>query len=48
MSGKAWQGRIEVDASTGMRQLQISVPVLDAGKPIGSLVVGLSTAVLSD
>lgn len=48
MSGKTWQGRIEIDTSTGMRQLQISVPVLDAGKPIGSLVVGLSTAVLSE
>ncbi len=47
MSGKTWQGRIELDESTGLRQLQIAVPVLDNGQPIGSLVVGLSTAVLS-
>lgn len=42
MSGKSWQGKIEVDESTGYRQIQISVPVLDGGKPIGSLVVGLN------
>lgn len=48
MAGKSWQGRMEFDASTGLRQIQISVPVLDAGKPIGSLVVGLSTAVFSE
>lgn len=47
MSGKTWQGRIELDESTGLRQLQVAVPVLDNGQPIGSLVVGLSTAVLS-
>jgi hypothetical protein len=42
MSGKNWQGEIEVDASSGVQQVQISVPVLDGGKPIGSLVVGLA------
>lgn len=31
----------------GLRQLQVAVPILDQGQPIGSLVVGLSTAVLS-
>lgn len=46
MSGKNWQGEVEVDASTGARQIQISVPVLDGGKPIGSIVVGISLAKL--
>lgn len=41
MSGKTWQGNVEVDESTGLRQIQVSVPVLDGDKPIGSLVVGL-------
>ena len=36
------QGEVEVDESTGLQQVQIAVPVLDGGKPIGSLVVGLS------
>lgn len=42
MSGKSWQGTVEVDESSGVQQLQVAVPVLDGGKPIGSLVVGLS------
>lgn len=46
MTGKSWQGPVEVDESTGLQQLQISVPVLDGGKPIGSLVVGLSLSKL--
>jgi hypothetical protein len=41
MTGKTWQGAVEVDDSTGIRQIQVSVPVLDGDKPIGSLVVGL-------
>jgi len=41
MAGKSWQGEVEVDASSGVQQIQISVPVLDGDKPIGSLVVGL-------
>lgn len=41
MAGKTWQGKVEVDESTGLQQVQISVPVMDEGKPIGSLVVGL-------
>ncbi len=47
MTGKAWQGPIEVDESSGQQQLQIAVPVLDGGKPIGSLVVGLSLTKLA-
>jgi hypothetical protein len=42
MSGKPWQGSVGVDESTGLQQLQVAVPVLKDGKPIGSLVVGLS------
>lgn len=47
MSGKTWQGAVEVDESTGLQQVQVAVPVIDGGKPIGSLVVGLSLAKLS-
>jgi hypothetical protein len=46
MSGKTWQGPVEMDESTGLQQIQIAVPVLDGGKPIGSLVVGLSLSKL--
>jgi hypothetical protein len=47
MAGKTWQGQIEVDASSGVQQIQVAVPVMDGGKAIGSLVVGLSIAKLS-
>lgn len=46
MTGKNWQGAVEVDDSTGLRQVQVSVPVLDDGKAIGSLVVGLDLSKL--
>ena len=46
MSGKIWQGEVEVDESSGLQQVQVAVPVLDGGKPIGSLVVGLSVGML--
>ena len=46
MAGKVWQGAVEVDESTGLQQVQVGVPVLEGGKPIGSLVVGLSLAKL--
>lgn len=42
LAGKVWQGEPEVDESTGVKQLQVAVPVLDGDKPIGSLVIGLS------
>jgi hypothetical protein len=48
MAGKAWQGPVEVDESTGLQQVQVAVPVLDGGKPVGSLVVGLSLAKLGN
>jgi hypothetical protein len=46
MSGKTWQGAVEVDESTGLQQVQIAVPILDEGKPIGSLVIGISVSKL--
>jgi hypothetical protein len=46
MSGKTWIGPIEVDESDGQQQVQVAVPVLDAGKPIGSIVVGLKVSQL--
>lgn len=48
MAGKTWQGSVEVDESSGQQQIQVAVPVLDAGKPIGSLVVGLSITKLKE
>ena len=42
MTGKTWQGAVEVDESSGLQQLQVAVPVLKDGQPVGSLVVGLS------
>jgi hypothetical protein len=47
MTGKTWQGPVEVDESTGTQQVQVAVPVKDGGKVIGSLVVGLSVDKLS-
>lgn len=46
MTGKTWQGPVEIDESTGLQQVQVGVPVLDGDKPIGSLVVGLSLSKL--
>ncbi len=46
MSAKTWQGQVEVDESSGVQSVQIAVPVMDGGKPIGSLVVGLAIAKL--
>ena len=46
MTGRPWQGQVETDDSTGVQQIQIAVPVLDGGKAIGSLVVGLSVSKL--
>lgn len=46
MKGKNWQGKVEVDESTGVRQVQVGVPVLDGDKAIGSIVVGINIAAL--
>jgi len=42
----AWQGRPEFDESAQTYQIQISVPVLADGSPIGALVVGVSLSQL--
>jgi len=47
MTGKIWQGPVEIDESSGQQQLQVAVPVLDGTQAIGSLVVGLSLTKLS-
>ncbi len=46
MTGKTWVGPVELDESTGLQQVQVGLPVLDGGTPIGSIVVGLSVAAL--
>jgi hypothetical protein len=46
MAGKTWIGSIEIDESTGIQQIQISFPVLDEKKPVGSIAVGLALAKL--
>jgi hypothetical protein len=47
MSGRTWQGEVEVDESSGLQQVQVAVPVLDGRKPIGTLVVGLNIGKLA-
>jgi hypothetical protein len=42
MSGKEWQGPVELDDSTGIKQLQVAVPIFEGSTPIGALVVGLN------
>ncbi len=46
MNNKSWTGKVETDESTGSLNIQVSVPVLDGGKPIGSLCVGFAVAKL--
>ncbi len=42
MAGKTWIGEVEIDASSGQQQIQIGIPVMDQGKPIGSIVIGFN------
>lgn len=46
LAGEVWVGDVEVDESTGQQQIQVSVPVLDNGKAVGSFVVGFSVSKL--
>ena len=46
MAGKTWIGKPENDASTGLSQVQFALPILDAGQPIGSLVIGVALSKL--
>lgn len=41
-AGQYWQGKPELDDSSQMYNVQVSVPVVDVGKPIGVLVVGVN------
>jgi hypothetical protein len=41
-SGKSWQGQPEFDESAQAHQIQVSVPVVSGGKPVGVLVVGIN------
>jgi hypothetical protein len=40
MAGQKWIGDLEIDQSTQQLQVQGSFPVLENGKPIGSMVLG--------
>lgn len=45
MQGKNWTGEVELDESTGIKQIQVSFPVFDEEKKsIGSIVFGLDVA----
>ncbi len=46
MAGRTWIGPVEVDESTGQQEVQVGLPVLDGGKPIGSVVFGLAVSKL--
>lgn len=46
MSGKTWIDVPALDESSGKVTVQISFPVLDGGKPIGSIVIGLDVSKL--
>jgi hypothetical protein len=46
VSGKVWQGKPELDDGGKFTEIQISVPVLSEGKPVGVLVIGINGAKL--
>jgi hypothetical protein len=46
MAGKTWTDVPALDESTGKVTVQVSFPVLDGGKPIGSIVIGLDVSKL--
>jgi hypothetical protein len=46
MAGRIYYGPVEVDESSGQQQIQVGVPVLDGGRPIGSIVIGLPVSKL--
>ncbi len=41
MSGRTFIGPPKMDESTGVSEIQVGLPVMDGGKPIGSIVFGL-------
>ena len=46
MSGKTYIGPVTMDESAGLQEIQVGLPVLDGGKPIGSVVVGINVSKL--
>lgn len=42
MTGKTYIGPIALDESSGQQVIQVGLPVLDNGKSIGSVIVGIS------
>ena len=46
MTGKIWFGEVEVDESTGVQAIQVSIPILEGAKPIGSIVFGFNVSKL--
>lgn len=45
-TGKTWQGPPELDVITEAQHVQIAVPVLASGKPVGVLIVGINLSKL--
>jgi hypothetical protein len=41
-AGTPWQGKAEFDESSQVYAIQISVPVIAEGKPVGALVIGVN------
>ena len=46
MLGKVYQGPLVVHPATGILQLLLGVPVMDGGKPIGVIIVGVKASAL--
>ncbi len=47
-TGKSWQGPAELDDSGKVYEIQVSVPVLSEGKPVGVLVVEINGTKLEE
>lgn len=46
MSGKLFYGPVEMDESSGQRQIQVGIPVIDGGRAIGTIVAGIAVSKL--
>lgn len=46
MTGKLYTGPAEVDESSRQQQIQVGIPVIDGGHPIGSIVAGIALNLL--
>jgi hypothetical protein len=47
-NGKLYIGKVELDESTNTAAVQVSVPILDQGKTIGVLVIGVTQRYLEE